>query len=339
MRLKTLSVILILTILLSACSLFSPKTDFKLSEGEAAFHFIDVGQGDCTLLHTKDTVILIDTGTYETSQDTADYIRELGIKRIDCLVLTHPHEDHMGGASIILANFDVGTVFVNKNTSPSYFYERFIDEVTRQDITLEFPNLDCVYEYGDLRVKFLSPKKDYADENHNSITAMVTFGETKALFMADAEAVVESDLIDEYNLKANILKVGHHGSRNASHYEFLNSVLPGICIISCGKDNSYGHPHKETVKRIEKLGSAILRTDEKGTIRLKTDGKKIYDTDGNKLDDSVKPAKISYIGNKNSKVFHTDVCTGLPSEKNRVIFNSKKDAESSGYKPCGNCHP
>lgn len=339
MKFKVLSVILILSLLLSACSLFSAKTDFKLADGEAAFHFIDVGQGDCTLLHTNDAVILIDTGTYDSSRDTVSYLKKLGIKRIDCLVLTHPHEDHMGGASNILADFDIGTVFVNKNTSDSFFYERFIDEVTRQDITLEFPNLDCVYEYGALRVKFLSPKKDYADENHNSIVTLVTFGETEVLFMGDAETIVESDLLDEYNLKADILKVGHHGSRYASHYEFLNNVLPGICVISCGKDNSYGHPHKEAVDRIEKIGSTILRTDKEGTVCLKTDGEKIYNLNGDIYSCNASLAEITYIGNKNSKVFHTDMCTGLPKKQNQIIFNSKEDALDVGYRACRSCNP
>lgn len=339
MKFKILSFILALTLILSACSLFSPATDFKLSDGEAAFHFIDVGQGDCTLVHTNDAVILIDAGTYDSSGDTVSYLKSLGIRRIDCLVLTHPHEDHMGGASNILSGFDIGTVFVNKNTSDSYFYERFIDEVMRQDITLEFPNFDCVYEYDGLSIKFLSPKKDYADENHNSIVTLVTFGETEALFMGDAETEVESDIITQYNLNADILKVGHHGSRYASSSEFLNCTLPGISIISCGKDNSYGHPHKEAVSRIERIGSTILRTDEEGTICFKTDGRKIYTPEGKEQNFKAAAAEIDYIGNKRSKVFHTDICTALPKEQNRIIFKTKDDAENAGYKPCRNCNP
>lgn len=339
MKIKGISLILVLTLLFSSCSLFSQKTTFTLDRGEAAFHFIDVGQGDCTLLHTNDKVILIDTGTYDSSVDTVSYLNSLGLKRIDCLILTHPHEDHMGGASSILADFDIGTVFVNKNTSSSFFYEKFIDEVIKQNITLEFPNLDCVYNYGDLKVKFLSPKKDYADENHNSLVTLVTFGETKALFTGDAEFPVESDLVREYDLKADILKVGHHGSRYASNAEFLNELLPGICVISCGENNSYGHPHKEAVSRIDRIGSTILRTDKEGTILLKTDGKKIYSPDGKTYDYNVRPVELTYIGNKRSMVFHSDICPALPKEQNRIIFNSKQDAERSGYKPCGNCNP
>lgn len=339
MKLKALSVILILTLLLSACSLFASKTDLKMADGEAVFHFIDVGQGDCTLVHTKDAVVLIDTGTGESALDTVSYLKKLGIKRIDCLVLTHPHEDHMGGASNVLADFDVSTVFVNKNTSDSYFYERFIDEVIKQDITLEFPKLDCVYKYGSLRVKFLSPKKDYEDENHNSIVTQVSFGETTALFTGDAETPVEVDLIDEYDLKTDILKVGHHGSRYASHSEFLNSVLPGICVISCGRNNSYGHPHKEVIDRINQIGSTILRTDEESTICLKTDGKNIYSADGKKYETKVKSVQLTYIGNKNSKIFHTDICTGLPKKQNQTIFSSKEDALNAGYRACRSCNP
>ena len=339
MKFKVLSVILIFAVLLSACSLLPSKTDFELAGGEAAFHFIDVGQGDCTLIQTEDAAILIDTGTTEKSYDVVTYIKNLGIKKIDCLIISHPHEDHIGGAADVLSNFAVGTVYVNNNISDSYAYEKFIDKATELDISLKLPDMDCVYEYGNLRIKFLSPKKDYEDENHNSNVTQVSYGDTKFLFTGDAETPVESDLLNEYDLKADVLKVGHHGSRYASHYEFLASVLPSVCVISCGKDNSYGHPHEETVDRIEKIGSTILRTDEVGTICIKTDGKKIYTDEGKTYDSPTEQVALTYIGNKRSKVFHTEMCSGLPQEQNRVFFKNKDEALDAGFRACKSCNP
>lgn len=340
MKLRILSLILIVFLMISGCTASSGgKNEVSVPDAGAVFHFIDVGQGDCTLIQTSDTVILIDAGTAEAGSRVYNYLKDNGVKQIDCFILTHPHEDHMGGAATVLSGIDVGTIFVSADTSDSYFYERFLDVVLDKNINMEFPDMDCVYDYGSVRVKFLSPKTDYGDLNQNCLVTMIEVGNTKALFMGDAERIVEKTITEEYNIKADILKVGHHGSRNGTSYAFLNEVLPAVSVIQCGKDNSYGHPHKEALDRLKKTNSQILRCDKDGDIILKTDGNKIYDENDIEIKSNASAIDFNYIGNKKSKVFHTEECPNLPGSKNSIIFKDRSEAVNKGYKPCGNCNP
>ncbi len=312
------------------------------SGSAAQFHFIDVGQGDSILIQSENTNILIDAGTYESGHIVYNYLKSLNIKFLDYFIGTHPHEDHLGGASSVLNSIDVGTVFVNNDTSTGYFYERFIDTLINKNINTETPDMDCIYETGPFRLRFLSPTKNYGNANDNSLVVMLQFGDIKALFTGDSERAVEATLLKSgYNLKADILKVGHHGSRYASSQEFLNAVRPSVSVIQCGEGNSYGHPHDETIKRIKSIKSEILRTDKDKTIILTTDGKSIQTKSGKSFDvqKEAEEVKLIYIGNKKSKIFHTEACPNLPGEKNRIMFNTREDAINASYKACGNCYP
>lgn len=342
MKTRFFALILSLVIILCSCNqnVTSLPDTSALSE-EALFHFIDVGQGDCTLIQTKDATVLIDAGTSDAGTTVYNYIKNLGIDYIDCFIITHPHEDHLGGSSKITDGFDIGHIYVNGETSESFAFEKFIDSVTKNNITPEVPSFESVYNFGSLRIKFLSPTDYYEDDNDNSLVTSVEYKSTKALFMGDAEKDVENTLLQSHNIDADILKVSHHGSRNASANTFLKEVSPRVCVIQCGKDNSYGHPHKETLERLHKVCPSVLRTDEEGNIIIRSDGAFLYDTDGNEFPEisQLPDEKITYIGNKKSKVFHTEECPNLPGEKNRVIFIDPGDAELKGYKPCGNCNP
>ncbi len=339
MKVRILSLLSVLIFLFCGCAEDKRNNEITLAENEAVFHFIDVGQGDCTLIQTNNAAILIDAGTGESGSDIYNYIDALGIEYIDCFIATHPHEDHLGGAFIVLSGIDVGKIYINGDTSNSYFYERFIDKAIQKNVDVEIADIDCIYKYGDVSLKFLSPSTDFEDTNNNSLVTMVNFGEVKALFMADAEGPAEKVIMQNYNLKADILKIGHHGSRNASTIGFLKEVNPALCVIQCGKDNSYGHPHKEALRRIEASGAALLRCDENGTIVLKTDGKKIFDENGKEFNKNVTPSDIAYIGNKKSKTLHMDYCPNLPGEANRIYFEKRELAVAAGYKLCGNCNP
>lgn len=314
------------------------------NEGETAyFHFIDVGQGDCTLIQSGETNILIDSGTQESGSVVYKYLRDLDINYIDYFIGTHPHEDHLGGASAVLSTIDVGTVFLNFDGSSSFFYERFVDTLIKKSIKPIVPDMDCIYEAGPFKVKFLSPKKDFEDSNDNSLVAKIEFGDIKALFMGDSERAVESELLREKcDLGADILKVGHHGSRYASSQEFLNAVYPSVAVIQCGVGNSYGHPHKEALKRLSSINSTVLRTDESGNIILSTDGNTISQVSTGEIFEKAENKEaisLIYIGNKKSKIFHTESCPNLPGENNRVEFSSRENAINLGYKACGNCYP
>ena len=322
------------------------------SDAVASFHFIDVGQGDCTLITDGITNILIDAGTYESGSDVCHYLEKLGIKEIDFFIGTHPHDDHLGGASSLLKLFEVKKVYMNQDTSNAYFYEKLLDVLIKKSITPVSPQPRKTYKEGEFEIQFLSPDVDFGDTNDNSLVTMVTYKNIKALFMGDAERKVESYLTEHnYSLSADILKIGHHGSRNATSNEFLYNVNPRVAVIQCGEGNSYGHPHEETLHRIKNRQIPLLRTDTKGTIVLRTDGDKLYsateeielkeDNVSSSEPSPASPFEVSegYIGNANSKVFHMSSCPNLPSQNNRINFSNRTDATDSGYKPCGNCNP
>ena len=342
---KGILIFFIIVLLFSSCNFPADLTSSQNSPpqvlGEAIFHFIDVGQGDCVLIQAENKNILIDAGTGDSASYLFRYLENLDVDYIDYFINTHPHEDHLGGAESILTSIDVGTVFVNGTASNSKFFEEFLDVLIKKEITPVIPDLDCIYELGPFRIKFLSPTKTHIDENDNSLVCTVEFGEIKALFMGDAEKNIESELLQNKKLiDADILKVGHHGSRYASSLPFLTAVSPSVSVIQCGEGNSYSHPHEEAIQRLDTVFSEVYRTDKDGDIILKTDGKVITKSDGElfeKKDSS--DIKLIYIGNKNSKVFHLETCANLPSDKNRFDFTSREDALGSGYKPCGNCNP
>ena len=344
-----LLILLIIAIFFTSCTDLSSSTshfgdDNKITQGKdtATFHFIDVGQGDSILIQSGDTNILIDAGTTQSSSVIYKYLRNLNIDYLDYFIGTHPHEDHLGGAALVLSSIDVGTVFINSDTSSSYFYEKFIDTLINKNIKPILPNLDCVYEIGPFRIKFLSPTKDFGNANDNSLVLKVQFDKVTALFTGDAERAVEKELIKaKSNINSDILKVGHHGSRYASSAEFLNAVSPEVSVIQCGSGNSYGHPHEEALQRLENIGSAVLRTDEEGSIVLITDGKTIKRSTGEiyEKNEQTPHIALTYIGNIKSKIFHTEECPNLPGEKNRTVFTSREDAIALGYKECGNCNP
>ena len=346
MKIKLTVLVVIVALLLSSCFAFPEKIPIsqnaiEQSENTAQFHFIDVGQGDCTLIQSGDTNILIDSGTGESGGVICEYLENSGIKYLDCFIITHPHEDHAGGGGAVLSSVEVKKVYMNGETSNSYFFEKLVDCMIEMNITPQIPEVGTIYEIGPFKLEFLSPSRDYGNTNDNSLVVTVAYKDIKALFMGDAERVVEADLVKNgADIRSDIIKVGHHGSRYASSAEFLNVVYPSLAIIQCGKNNSYGHPHKEALERIGECGAEILRNDDVGSIVIRTDGQNLYDASGEVYEktESVGIEQI-YIGNRKSKVFHCEECKNLPGENNRLQFKTREDALNAGYSACGNCNP
>lgn len=341
---RLISCALLIILLFTACTYNKNNPERENADKAletAQFHFIDVGQGDCALIRSGDTNIMIDAGTRESGSIICEYLSNLGIDYLDCFIGTHPHEDHMGGAAAVLSSVDVGNVYLNGETTTSYFFENFVDVLMDKEITPYIPDMGIKYDIGPFVLEFLSPRQDFGNSNDNSLVITVEYGDVKALFTGDAERSVEAELIkNKDNINADILKVAHHGSRYASSVEFLNKVSPSAAVISSGSGNSYGHPHKEALERLEKCGAEILRCDKDGTVVLIADGKEVYKATG----ESFKKREESeqrqvYIGNRKSKIFHCETCPNLPGNKNRVIFNKRENAVMAGYSVCGNCNP
>lgn len=280
-------------LLLSSCSAKANTNQAYLPEAEndtiyttvglndeLRVSFIDVGQGDSEFIELPNgETMLIDAGTNETGKNVVDYIKSLGYTSIDYVVGTHPHEDHIGGLDDVIKTFDIGSIYMPKVTADTKTFEDVLDAAESKNLMINTAKSGVsIMDTEDLSVKFLAPTLDsYENTNDYSAVVKVVYGETSYLFTGDAEEFSENLITDDVN--ADVLKVGHHGSSTSTSTEFLKKVSPSSAVISCGKDNSYGHPHSETLQKLADMGTAVYRTDELGTIVSVSDGKTItFDT-------------------------------------------------------------
>jgi len=334
----------LITLLLSSClqqpiTSDSDSSKYYADPNTLEVHFLDVGQADSILLLCGDESMLVDGGNKADSRKVAAYLTNHGVTHIDYMICTHAHEDHVGGLSGALNVCTVGTVYSPVTEYDSEAFRDFLKYLDAQELTPTVPNPGDRFELGESTVTVLAPLASYENTNDTSIVLRVEYGETVFLLTGDAEYDSEHDMLDaEYDLGATVLKVGHHGSESSTSYSFLRDVMPEYAVISVGKDNSYGHPHEETLSRLRDAGTVVYRTDEQGDIVCISDGKEVSFTftgDEPKAENS----EIQYIGNIKSEVFHRSDCNSLPSEKNRVYFADRDEAIAEGYSPCGFCRP
>lgn len=255
------------------------KTGLKetVPDGEMYVHFIDVGQGDCTLITCGETAILIDSGEVAESQTVINYLNNKGVKDIDCCIATHPHSDHIGSMGKVLNAFPVKDVImpeIPESIIPTTkAYEKFLTAVSENAENVYPAQVGESYTYGDINIQILAPVNDYDDLNNMSVVAKVTYGKTSFMMTGDAGKPSEADMLkNNYDYSADVLKLGHHGSKTASSEAWLKAVNPDCAVICCGLNNDYGHPHKPTINRLDKLGIKYFRTDVLGDIVFVSDG-------------------------------------------------------------------
>ena len=239
-------------------------------------HYIDVGQGDSELVCCNGEYMLIDAGEPDASDAVLEYLDRHGIDKLDYLVCTHSHSDHCGGLDAVVESLEVGTVFTSPYAGDSPSYEIFTDAVYDAGLELTVPELGESYRLGEASFSFIGPLEDYDNLNDDSLVMRLEYGDTSFLFTGDMTSKAEKDLInDGADLRCDVLKVGHHGSSGSSCYQFLYEAQPGIGVISCEKGNSYGHPHEETLSRLNDADVTVYRTDLEGSIVIFSDGMKV----------------------------------------------------------------
>lgn len=264
--------------LLAACAEVPEKTKEERNPAEAALggltvHYIDVGQGDSTLLEFDGFSMLIDAGNWN-SKEAVDYLKQQEIKDIDIVVGTHPDADHIGQLAQVIGEFEVGEVWMSGNTSSSNTFLSVLQAIEASGSEYVEPRSGDVFDVGSMQIEVLYPDELTGAANEESVSLKMTYGDVRFVFTGDAGIKQEQEMIDSgMDLDAEILHLGHHGSNTSTSPAFLEAVAPEVAIYSAGADNSYGHPHAEVIAAAENAGANVYGTDINGTILVETDGK------------------------------------------------------------------
>lgn len=279
MRKKLLRILIPLTLLFLLTEyLYNASLDSdKTNSSTLKVHFIDVGQGDSILIESDNQYMLIDAGEKGKSNIVIDYLEDTGVKKLDYVIATHPHSDHIGGLSDVIDYFQIGKIIMPGAIHTSKAFENLLDTISDNELKLTKPIVGSEYAIGQASFIIIAPNSSYYDDlNNYSVAIKLVYDENSFIFTGDAEVESEYEMTKNgINLKANLLKLGHHGSTTSSSERFLDSVTPDIAIVSAGQDNKYGHPHVEILKAIEDRDITLYRTDLEGTIVLESDGKNI----------------------------------------------------------------
>ena len=255
------------------------KLYYKLKTSEDSLdglevQFIDVGQADAILVRFGKDSMLIDAGNNEDGKLLVNYLSKLGITNFKYVVGTHAHEDHIGGMDNVIRNFKIGTFYMPDAFTTTPTFESVLDELEKKGYDYTIPEVGQKLKLGDAKITVVYTKANPEDLNDSSIVLLLEYNKVKILFTGDATGNIEKEMLSK-NIKANVLKVAHHGSRYSTTDDFLDKVNPQYAIISAGKGNDYGHPHKPILDKLKKKGIEVYRTDKLGTIILTTDGNKI----------------------------------------------------------------
>lgn len=244
-----------------------PKIDSK----KLQIYFLDVGQADSIFITNNGENMLIDAGNNEDGKLVVDFLKSMNITKIDYLIGTHPHEDHIGGLDDVINEMDIGKIFMPKKSSTTKTFKDVLTAISNKNLKVKAPKVGDKFNVGNAVCEVMSIENDADNANEASIVIEMTYGSQKFLFTGDMET--KNEKARDWN-DIDVLKVAHHGSRTSSSKLFLSQTLPEVAVISLGKDNDYGHPHEEVVKRLENVEATIYRTDESGTILLVSDGEK-----------------------------------------------------------------
>jgi len=277
-RAFALTMVLVLVFALIYNFLLADSDTLMPGDNEIIVAFLDVGQGDSILIRSRDHAVLIDGGDINRLDPVLGYLRRAGISRLDYVIATHPHRDHIGGLITVLHRMDVGRVLMPGVVHTSATFENFISVIENNQIPAHAPVPGERFRAGIIDFTVLAPAGGFSGSNLNdaSIVLRLDHGETSFLFTGDAESGSERAMLASgQDLRADVIKIGHHGSRTSSTAAFLDEVQPLVAVISVGGGNGFGHPHSEVMERLAYRDITVYRTDEMGTIVMATNGRQI----------------------------------------------------------------
>lgn len=267
----------LLSIFMMSCS--SPTTKIKPNPHVMLVHYIDVGQGDSILIQVNNKNLLIDSGPKSDRKKLFSYLSSLYLDKLDYVIATHPHDDHIGNMAEVIKKYNVSKFYAPKVQSSTKTFEQMIDALKSKNLKINVikKGTNSINLGENTKISVFSPTKDsYEDLNNYSPVIKIEYGNTSFLFTGDAQEDVEKDILaNNEDIEADVLKIGHHGSSTSTGEGFLSKVNPSISVISVGKDNMYNHPSENTIKHLTENNIIIYRTDKDGTILLCSDGYKI----------------------------------------------------------------
>lgn len=342
-----------ISIVLFIILLFNTYTTYALDNDTMEVHFIDVGQGLSILVKAGNDTLLYDGGDRNHSSNVVTYLQKNNISEIDYLISSHYDEDHVAGLVGCLNSFKVKNVIGSNYEQDTKIYQSFIKSIKKQNLSIQYPEVGTKFQLDSGEFIILSPKTITENDNDNSVAIKLTNGNNTFLFTGDAESNCESDICNSgLDISCDVLVAGHHGSATATTWDLLQSTLPEYAVISCGINNKYGHPHKDTMDKFENMEIQIYRTDKQGDIIAKSNGVNIvwskepcndYSA-GDSEDTGTIPQKNEsdvaeehvWISSTGSKYHKIPDCGTMNPDK--AIQKSKSVAESNGYTPCKKCY-
>ena len=319
---KLLCIWIVLTLVTALAGCADEKTA-NTGQPITTVTFFDVGQADCALIEYEGSHILIDAGNNADGTNLCRPLQQKKITTIDILVGTHPHEDHIGGLDDVIETFQIQKLYLPKVKDSliptTQTYEDVLDAAAKKGLTVSsFERGQPVWQKGNASFTFLGPvRDDYDNLNEYSLICRLDAGKTSFLFMGDAEAKNEEELLESgAEVKADVLKVGHHGSQTSSGNAFLKAVNPQYAVISCGIFNEYGHPSNEVLLRLMRLKTKIVRTDEQSSIVFTTNGEELtFD-----CEETLEPTKQSHTGASSIRAF-----SSIPADSSSAAIASSSN--------------
>ncbi len=321
----------------------SPETNMDTAE----IHFIDVGQGDSTLIIADNEAMLIDCGDNDKGMEVRRYLEKQGIEELEYVIGTHPDADHIGGMDVVLYNFYCDTIIMPDGDPQTKTYDDVINTMNNKNYEITYPKVGDAYKLGSGSFTIIAPNsEDYSSWNDFSVGLIFDYGDTSFVFTGDAEGA-EADIVKNgIDLSADVFKAGHHGSRTSSSDALLDAINPQYAVISCGAGNKYGHPNQEILEKFSARNIEVYRTDTQGTVIAYTDGINITwsctknESIPPELEDEKTTEASLYILNTKTKKYHLTSC---PSVSKIAVKNKEESAlsaekiEGLGYEPCKNC--